>query len=272
MKKNILNSLIFGIPLMVMVSTAPFFTYQIDRQSQLLNDLAIVAETHKPVVNNKSELLDAFAKYINAAGLKPESQKQSNVGYRTGNKPDTAYAPSTDNERIYGNPDAQFYIIEYSDFECQYCKQHFPIVMDLVDSSQGNIAMVFKHVPVHGQASRTEALAAECAVEQGGNPSFFQLSKALFRYSQSDGHGLSAPLDQIARETGLDPNRLLECINAARPSSKIADDVREAGQLGIQKTPTNIVVYGDKSAIVQGAVDGAGLMQMMAQLAGSGQK
>ncbi|WP_407208509.1 hypothetical protein [Citrobacter freundii] len=120
MKKNILNSLIFGIPLMVMVSTAAFFTYQIDRQSQLLNDLAIVAETHKPVVNNKSELLDAFAKYINAAGLKPESQKQSNVGYRTGNKPDTAYAPSTDNERIYGNPDAQFYIIEYSDFECQY--------------------------------------------------------------------------------------------------------------------------------------------------------
>jgi protein-disulfide isomerase len=95
--------------------------------------------------------------------------------------------------------------------------------------------MVFKHVPVHGQASRTEALAAECAVEQGGNPSFFQLSKALFRYSQSDGHGLSAPLDQIARETGLDPNRLLECINAARPSSKIADDVREAGQLGIQR-------------------------------------
>lgn len=55
-----------------------------------------------------------------------------------------------------------------------------------------------------------------------------------------------------------------------RPSSKIADDVREAGQLGIQKAPTNIVVYGDKSAIVQGAVDGAGLMQMMAQLAGSG--
>ncbi len=82
-----------------------------------------------------------------------------------------------------------------------------------------NIAIVFKHVPVHGQASRTEALAAECAVEQGGNPSFFQLSKALFRYSQSDGHGLSAPLDQIARETGLDPNRLLECINAAgRPA------------------------------------------------------
>ena len=79
-------------------------------------------------------------------------------------------------------------------------------------------------------------------------------------------------LTQIAREAGLDANRLLECINAARPSSKIADDVHEAGQLGIQKTPTNIVVYGDKSAIVQGAVDGAGLMQMMAQLAGSGQK
>ena len=77
MKKNIFNSLIFGLPLIIMATTAAYFTYQINQQSQLLNDLAIVAETHQPVVNNKSELLDAFAKYMNAAGLKPESQKQA---------------------------------------------------------------------------------------------------------------------------------------------------------------------------------------------------
>ncbi|BBV84295.1 hypothetical protein STW0522ENT60_P12170 (plasmid) [Enterobacter kobei] len=51
MKKNILNSLIFGIPLMVMVSTAAFFTYQIDRQSQLLNDLGKVRISHQTQKN-----------------------------------------------------------------------------------------------------------------------------------------------------------------------------------------------------------------------------
>ncbi|EYU15104.1 MULTISPECIES: DsbA family protein [Photorhabdus] len=267
-----LKWVLFGLPFAALAGAASFIAYTLHNQDRLLNDLAVIVDTHKTVVNNRTELEQAFSQYINASGLKVSGLDTSgnaggSMGYRTGHQSETAYTPSTDNERIYGNPDAQFFVLEYSDYECPYCKEHFPQVLDLVDSSSGNIALVFKHIPVHGQASRTEALAAECAAEQGGNPAFFNMSRAIFRYTQSDGRGMSVPLDQVARETGLNDKRLLGCVNAARPSAKIAEDVQEAGRLNIQKTPTNIVTYGDKSAMVQGAVSGTGLMQMMAQLA-----
>lgn len=273
-KRNGLKWLIYGVPLAVMMATSAYAIYQLDKQSRLLNDLGLIADTGTGVISNRGDLELAFDRYIAASGLKVTAQEKasSTIGVSTGNKPSGSYAPSTDGERVYGNPDAQFYIIEYSDFECPYCKTHFPQMMDLVDSSSGNIAMVFKHVPVHGQSSRTESLASECAAEQGGNPAFYKMARAIFADTRSDGHGLATPLDRLAENNGLDGKRIIECVNAARPSAKIAEDVKEAARLNIQQTPANIVVYGDKSAMVQGSVNGTGLMQMMAQLAQGGDK
>lgn len=273
-KRTGLKGVIYGIPLAVMIATSGFAAYTLDKQTRLLNDLAVVADMQRNVISNRGDLEIAFDRYIAASGLKVSTQAKAPniVGFSTGEKPSESYVPSTDSERIYGNPDAQFYVIEYSDFECPYCKTHFPQMMDLVDSSSGNIAMVFKHVPVHGQASRTESLAAECAAEQGGNPAFYKMARAIFADTRSDGHGMATPLDKLAENNGLDGQRIIECVNAARPSAKIAEDVKEAARLNIQQTPANIVVYGDKSAMVQGSVNGTGLMQMMAQLAQEGGK
>ncbi|HEC8324747.1 TPA: thioredoxin domain-containing protein [Providencia rettgeri] len=273
-KRKGLKWLLYGVPLAVMVATSGFTVYSLNKQSKLLSDLALVADASAGAISNRGDLELAFDRYIAASGLQVNAQRKTSnaIGVSTGNKPTGSYAPSTDSERIYGNPDAQFYIIEYSDFECPYCKTHFPQMMDLVDSSSGNIAMVFKHVPVHGQSSRTESLASECAAEQGGNPAFYKMARAIFADTRSDGHGLATPLDKLAENNGLDGQRIIECVNAARPSAKIAEDVKEAARLNIQQTPANIVVYGDKSAMVQGSVNGTGLMQMMAQLSQGGDK
>lgn len=273
-KRNGLKWLLYGVPLAVMMATSGYAVYQLDKQSRMLNDLAVVADSNSGVIGNRADLESAFDRYIAASGLKVSQQAKTDnaIGFSIGDKPSKSYSPSTDSERIYGNPDAQFYVIEYSDFECPYCKTHFPQMMDLVDSSSGNIAMVFKHVPVHGQSSRTESLASECAAEQGGNPAFYKMARAIFADTRSDGHGLATPLDKLAENNGLDGQRIIECVNAARPSAKIAEDVKEAARLNIQQTPANIVVHGDKSAMVQGSVNGTGLMQMMAQLAQGGEK
>nr|WP_282562055.1 thioredoxin domain-containing protein [Providencia rettgeri] len=254
-----------------MIGTASYIAYNVHEQGKALNDVAFMVDKNQSIVTSREQLNEQFQNYIAAGGLKVESASTPTNGASLGRAKNTYdYVPSPSEERIYGNPDAQFYIIEYSDYECPYCKEHFPQMMDLVDSSSGNIAMVFKHVPVHGQASQVEALAAECAAEQSGNPGFYKLSRAIFESSQSDGRGLSTPLDILAERNGFDAKRLIECVNQARPAKKIGADIKEAQGLNIQQTPTTIVVHGDQSAMVQGMVNGTGLMQMMAQLAGGG--
>lgn len=271
MKSGIKKTFLFVLPLAILLTTASYVAYAIHKQGKVLDDVAFMVQQNHPVVTDREQLAELFGEYVSAGGLdisRPTTNRNS--ASHNSSKSAKDYTPSPADERIYGNPDAQFYLIEYSDFECPYCKEHFPQLMKLVDSSSGNIALVFKHVPVHGQASQVEAMAAECAAEQNGNPGFFDMAKAIFSNTQSDGRGLSTPIDVLASRNGLDGKRLIECINAARPSAKIGADVREAAGLNIQKTPSTIVVHGERSAMVQGFVDGNGIMQMMSQLVDGG--
>ncbi|EOC0012242.1 DsbA family protein [Cronobacter turicensis] len=267
------NSALFLFPLAILLATATYICYTVYKQDQLLKDVAFMVEKNNPVVTSREQLNDLFAEYVAAGGLKISSGKSSSndgIGKTSLKNAGKGFDPSPSAERIYGNPDAQFYIIEYSDFECPYCKEHFPQLLKLVDNSSGNIALVFKHVPVHGQSSQVESLASECAAEQNGNPGFYKMASAIFENTQSDGRGLTTPLDVLATRNGLDGTRLLQCVNEARPAQKIAADVREAAGLNIQQTPSTIVVHGERSALVQGMVNGTGLMQMMAQLVDGG--
>lgn len=270
-KFSLKSKAIFVIPLAILIGTASYIGYSLHKQGKVLDDVAFMVQNNRPLVTDREQLNELFSKYISAGGLDvPRVTPNQAASSRSVEKNTKDYIPSPSDERIYGNPNAQFYIIEYSDFECPYCKEHFPQLLDLVDSSSGNIALVFKHVPVHGQASQVESLAAECATEQNGNPGFYKLARAIFENTQSDGRGLTTPLDVLATRNGFDGKRLIECVNAARPAQKIGADVREAAGLNIQQTPSTIVVHGDRSALVQGMVNGTGIMQMMAQLVDGG--
>ncbi|MBO1915677.1 hypothetical protein J4727_00400 [Providencia rettgeri] len=68
-------------------------------------------------------------------------------------------------------------MIHYSDFECPYCGQGFPELLDFVDSSGGNF--VFKHTLGHGQRSLYLSTLTECAYEQKGNYGFLKLRNSF---------------------------------------------------------------------------------------------
>lgn len=69
------------------------------------------------------------------------------------------------NRHAYGDPDAPVTIVEYGDLECPYCKAAAPVLRSLIDGSDGQIRLVWRHFPlfqVHAFAL-TAALAAEAS-------------------------------------------------------------------------------------------------------------
>lgn len=82
-------------------------------------------------------------------------------------------------DHIYGNPDASIKIIEYSDFECPYCKTFHGTLTTLVDESNGNISWVFRHWPLH-QNSVAKLIAAECVATIKGNDAFWKYADLMF--------------------------------------------------------------------------------------------
>jgi protein-disulfide isomerase len=95
--------------------------------------------------------------------------------------PYTGEVPPVDaTDHVQGNPaTAQVTIIEYSDFECPYCKAFQTTLTKVVADSAGNVAWVYRHWPIH-QNSFEKLVAAECVAKIKGNDAFWKYSDLLF--------------------------------------------------------------------------------------------
>lgn len=88
-------------------------------------------------------------------------------------------AVAEEGDHIMGNPDAKIKIIEYSDFECPYCKAFQVTLNKIVAESNGNVSWVYRHWPLH-QNSFEKLMAAECVAEIKGNEAYWKYSELLF--------------------------------------------------------------------------------------------
>lgn len=87
--------------------------------------------------------------------------------------------PATDH--IRGNPKASVAVIEYSDYQCPFCKSVHPTYQKIVDTYGDDVMWVYRHYPLpfHPHAQKA-AEGAECAAELGGNDAFWAYSDELF--------------------------------------------------------------------------------------------
>jgi len=163
---------------------------------------------------------------------------------------------SPDRDHIYGNPDAPISLIEYSDFECPYCKRFHPNPKELVDGSDGQVNWIYRHFPLefHNPLAQLEAEASECANEQGGNEAFWQYADLLYERTSSNGNGLSPDaLVPMAQEIGLDEEAFQACLESGRMTARVKQDVVEGGKIGISGTPGNIIINNETGDAIPAA-------------------
>lgn len=156
--------------------------------------------------------------------------------------------PSPKRDHIYGRPDALVSLIEYSDFECPFCKRFHPTAKRAVDSSRGQINWVYRHFPLefHNPLAQKEAEASECAGALGGNEAFWRYADLIYERTRSNGNGLSPKsLTPFAGEIGLDEGEFRKCLEEGRFTARVQEDYDEGVRIGITGTPGNIVLNNE---------------------------
>lgn len=160
-------------------------------------------------------------------------------------------------DHVRGSLDAKVYLIEYSDLECPFCKKFHDTAMQAVDEYDGQVAWVYRHFPLdalHPKA-RTEALAVECAKDQGGNDGFWALTDKIYEVTPSN-NGLNLDdLPSLAEDVGLNGDELQTCIDNEKFAKHVDDDYQEGIEAGVTGTPGNFIM-NDKGEVwaVPGAV------------------
>jgi len=166
---------------------------------------------------------------------------------------------SADFDHIYGDPKAPVTLVEYSDFECPYCKRFHFSAKEFVDKNKGKVNWVYRHFPLsfHNPGAQKEAEASECAAEQGGNDSFWKYTNTLYMRTKAGGKGFPiAKLVPLAEEIGLDKNTFEKCLTSGKMAKRVAADLKNGSAAGITGTPGNILINNktNKSLFLNGAV------------------
>ncbi len=138
--------------------------------------------------------------------------------------------------RPYRGPDdAPVTLLEFTDYECPFCAQHFrQTYPGLLSEYEGKLKYVIRNFPlssIHPQAQRA-AEAAECAEEQGR---FWEYHDLLFQRAPALG---MEHLTAYAAEVGLDVERFDDCLESGRKADVVAADFDAGLSYGVSGTPT----------------------------------
>jgi protein-disulfide isomerase len=153
-------------------------------------------------------------------------------------------------------------IVEFSDFECPFCRQVQSVIRQIVERYGRQVRLVFKHMPLEGHRnSLPAARAAYCAAEQDR---FWQFHDALF----SAGN-LSPPVfEQIASDLGLGLPKFRECVASERSRAAVVKDMEAARLLRIESTPSFVV----NGKVINGALSFAEFQRIIEQELNQGAK
>jgi protein-disulfide isomerase len=150
---------------------------------------------------------------------------------------------STRPQNTMGDANAKVIIVEYSDFNCGFCRRFyqetFPrLVNEYVNT--GKVRLSFKHYPFLRPSSVWKAHAAECAATQGR---FWDYHGKLFstEIGGDDEASVKQALASLADELSLNRELFTACLNDSAVQQQVINDAQEGRRLGVSGTPSFLV-------------------------------
>ncbi len=211
----------------------------------------IIGSEQNPDISIKRTELSEFASDV------PTTQEPSSTKLTFPTIPSV----SIDDDPVKGNPDAPVTIIEFSDFQCPFCKRFFDQTLPLLEQDYidtGKVKLVFRDFPIekiHPNAVAAH-MAAECADEQ---QSFWEYHDVLFgkqgQWANLDLQDAIFKFQQFSLDLGLDSEKFDDCFLTLSLIGEVERDYIDAIGYGADATPT-FFIGNDQSGfvVVKGAL------------------
>ena len=162
--------------------------------------------------------------------LKPSSASQTK----------SANELSVESGPILGSASAPVTIIEFSDFQCSFCKRFWADTLPKLREAyidKGKVRFIYRHFAILGKHSEQAAQAAECAAAQG---KFWEYHDQLFK-NQGGLAFTETKLKQYARDIGLNVGAFGNCLGSGKHKDKVERETTAAAYVGGRGTPFFIV-------------------------------
>lgn len=157
----------------------------------------------------------------------------------TGSPSSDLLAPVSANDQTKGDTNAPNTIVEYSDFQCPFCAQFYPLLNQLAKEMPDKVKIIYRSFPLRSIHSNAQ-LAAQAAEAAGKQGKFWEMHDVLFN-TQTSWSPLEKPSEKFteyANSLGLDVNKFNADLNSQEVIDKVNNDYKSATKNGINGTPT----------------------------------
>lgn len=137
---------------------------------------------------------------------------------------------------VKGPANAKVTIVEFSDFECPFCKRGRDIMAQVMKMYPNDVRVVFKHLPLDFHAKAEPASRAAFAAGKQGK--FWEFYNALF---DNQNKLSDAFYDEQAKALGLNMEKFKADMNSEEAKKAVQADKELASKNGIQGTPAFFV-------------------------------
>ena len=158
---------------------------------------------------------------------------------------------------VGGNPDGDITVVEFIDYRCGYCRKAWEEVDQLIESD-GNIRFVLKELPILGEQSVLSSRFAIAVLQLHGGEVYKRAHDALLTLRAD---ATPEALMRVAEELGLEPQPIMDRMDAPEVTKVIEDNHTLAQTLQISGTPTFVI----DGTFVRGYVPLDGMQQIVAQ-------
>ena len=216
---------------MVLIASVTFAACQPQSSESLQEDIASLKQELSQL---KKELSRIGSQVTDIHTIAMSSQKPQ---FKT--LPTQANYNSNNNLPFLGANDAPIAMIEFSDYQCPYCKRFIDKTFSQIKSryiDTDKVHYVTRDFPLgfHPKA-KSAAIAANCSLQQDA---YWQMRTSLFANMKL----LSSELYlKSAQELSLDMNKFNDCLNDQAIAVKIQQDIAYGSSLGIRGTPSFVI-------------------------------
>jgi protein-disulfide isomerase len=141
---------------------------------------------------------------------------------------------------IRGARKAPITVVEYSDFECPYCKAVSPTLQEVLAAYGEKVRLVYKHNPLSFHATAEPAARYFEAIALQSEEQAWRFHDLVFQQQRSLSRGVEA-LKEMASELEIDQARLERDLQSDTVTQRLAADRAEAEQFGFDGTPAFLI-------------------------------
>ncbi len=234
-KKKTENKLLLPISIIVssliIAGALVFFGMQYQNNNPKNLDAAIEKGIEKYIAKQEAKMKEEREKAI-AAKKAEQAKKIKNL------------PKVNENEYVAGAEKANITIVEYSDFECPFCKRFSETMSTVMKDLDGKVNRVFRHFPLpfHGDLAVEQAKAVECVGKLGGAEKFWKFNELVFKTTKSNIGMKAEELPTLAVKVGVNKAKFNTCLKDEAIAAKVQADIESGQKSGVEGTPASFIV------------------------------